>query len=140
MTTTIHPDRRLSRIAPLSRILRYDDFDEGQNGWVPLIGNYEHSRDSILPEYRDLRPPMLSNLTLWDTGTHGSMGGTYALKRHTFRQLSQIQLECHFTFKPEASTLRGEMDVRTALSQCAGLRTSCSLADKTADQSLGNDR
>ena len=62
MTTTIHPDRRLSSIAPLS--------------WVPLIGNYEHRRDSILPEYRDLRPPVLSNLTLWDTGTHGSMGST----------------------------------------------------------------
>ena len=103
MTTTIHPDRRLSRIAPLS--------------WVPLIGNYAHRRDSISPEYRDLRPPVLSNLTLWDTGTHGSMGSTYALKRHTFRQLSQIQLECHFTFKPEASILRGgEMDVNSAIS------------------------
>ncbi|MEC8992898.1 MAG: DUF6772 family protein [Candidatus Latescibacterota bacterium] len=30
---------RLSRFSPLSRILCYDDFDEGLNGWCPLIGN-----------------------------------------------------------------------------------------------------
>ncbi len=35
------------------------------------------------------------------------------IKRHTFRELSAIQLECYFTFKPEASNLQlGEMDVR----------------------------
>ena len=71
---------------------------------------------------------MLSNLTMWDTGTAGSMEGTYALKlatrpqagglsvgikRHTFRALGQVQLECYFAFKPEASKLKlGEMDVR----------------------------
>ena len=26
---------------------------------------------------RDLRPPQLSNLTFFDTGTHGSIDGTY---------------------------------------------------------------
>ena len=37
------------------------------------------------------------------------------IKRHTFRELSAIQLECYFTFKPEASNLQlGEMDVRAA--------------------------
>ena len=75
----------------------------------------------MLPEYADMRPPMLSNLTMWDTGTAGSMEGSYALKlasraragslatsikRLTFRRRGQIQLECYFTFKPEASELR----------------------------------
>ena len=112
---------RLSRFDPLERILCYDDFDAGLNGWTGLIGNYEDSLDSMLPDYQDLRPPMLSNLTMWDTGTAGSMEGTYALKlatrpqagglsvgikRHTFRALGQVQLECYFAFKPEAFFVR----------------------------------
>ena len=121
-------DPRLSRFDPLERIFFYDDFDEGIQGWSELIGNYEHSLDSMLPEYSDMRPPMLSNLTMWDTGTAGSMEGTYALKlasraragslatsikRQTFRKRGQIQLECYFTFKPEASELRLSLnDVR----------------------------
>ena len=124
-TTT---DPRLSRFDPLERIFFYDDFDEGIRGWSELIGNYEHSLDSMLPEYSDMRPPMLSNLTMWDTGTAGSMEGAYALKlasraragslatsikRQTFRKRGQIQLECYFTFKPEASELRLSLnDVR----------------------------
>ncbi len=123
-----HIDTRLSRFDPLERIIFYDDFDEGIHGWSELIGNYEHSLDSMLPEYRDMRPPMLSNLTMWDTGTAGSMEGTYALKlssrakagsiatsikRQTFRRRGHIQLECYFTFKPEASELRLSLnDVR----------------------------
>jgi len=113
---------------PLDRIFFYDDFDRGLQGWTGLIGNYEDSLDSILPEYRDLRPPMLSNLTAWDTGTAGSFAGTYAMKlatrpragamsvgikRTTFRQAGPIRLEAIFTFKPEADELRlSETDVR----------------------------
>lgn len=119
---------RLSRFDPLERILFYDDFDTGINGWSELIGNYEDTLDSILPEFRDLRPPQLSNLTMWDTGTAGSMEGNYALKvasrphkgaiavnikRQTFRVRKNIQLECYFTFKPEAAALQlSELDVR----------------------------
>jgi hypothetical protein len=118
-----HPD--LSRFDPLSHILSYDDFDRSLHGWTGLIGNYEASLDAVLPPYRDLRPPMLSNLSMWDT-----MNGTYALKlatrpqrgalavavkRLTFRQLGPIRLEAYFTFKPEASELRlSETDVRAA--------------------------
>lgn len=118
----------LSRFDPLSRIITYNDFDHGLHGWTGLIGNYEHSLDSVLPPYRDLRPPMLSNLSMWDTGTAGSMDGTYALKlatrpnagalsvgvkRLTFRQLGPIRLEAYFSFKPEASALElSESDVR----------------------------
>jgi len=123
-----YTDPRLSRFDPLSRILYYDDFDDGINGWSELIGNYTGSLDNMLPEYRDMRPPMLSNLTMWDTGTAGSMDGTYALKlatraqrgaiatsikRQTFRKRGLIQLECYFSFKPEASELKlSELDVR----------------------------
>src|SRR6476646_9907310 len=76
-------DPRLSRFNPLGRILCYDDFDLGLQGWTGLIGNYEGNMDSLLPGYRDLRPPMLSNLTAWDTGTDGSWNGTYAMKLAT---------------------------------------------------------
>lgn len=122
----INPD--LERFDPLERIFFYDDFDRGLQGWTALIGNYEESLDSILPEYRDLRPPMLSNLTAWDTGTAGSFAGNYAMKlatrpqpgamsvgikRTTFRHAAPIRLEAIFTFKPEADELRlSESDVR----------------------------
>ena len=113
-------DAALSRFSPLSRILFFDDFDRGLNGWTALIGNYEGSLDSMLPEYRDLRPPMLSNLSMWDTGTVGALDGTYAmklatrarasslavaLKRLTWRYAGPIQMEVFFTFKPEAVAL-----------------------------------
>ena len=113
-------DPRLSRFSPLSRILFFDDFDRGMNGWTGLIGNYEGSLDTMLPEYRDLRPPMLSNLSMWDTGTVGGLDGTYALKlatkprpgglavalkRLTWRTAGPLQIEIIFTFKPEAVAL-----------------------------------
>ena len=68
----LRSDPGLSRFDPLSRIIVYDDFDRGLQGWTSLIGNYEGSLDAILPPYRDLRGPMLSNLSMWDTGTDGS--------------------------------------------------------------------
>ena len=121
-------DPRLSRFDPLENILFYDDFDDGLHGWSPLIGNYEYTLDSILPDYVDLRGPQLSNLTMWDTGTAGSMTGSYALKlatrpragslgvaikRQTFRKLTKIQFECYLCYKPEASELKlSATDVR----------------------------
>lgn len=106
---------------PLSNILYADDFDRGLEGWTGLIGNYEDSLDSILPGFRDLRPPMLSNASVWDTGTGGSALGTYSMKlatraqqqsmavgikRVTFAVACPIQVEALFTFKPEASQLQ----------------------------------
>ena len=126
--TLMRAQPELSRFDPLPRILFHDDFDRGLQGWTGLIGNYEGSLDSMLPPYRDLRPPMLSNLTAWDTGTAGSLAGTYAMKlatraqtgslavgikRATFRMPSPIRLETYFAFKPEANELRlSEIDVR----------------------------
>jgi hypothetical protein len=124
----LRADPQLSRFSPLSRIIFYDNFDWGLQGWTALIGNYEDNLDSILPGFRDLRPPMLSNLTAWDTGTDGAFSGNYAMKlssrpkagsmgvaikRITFQEAGPIRLEAYFTFKPEASELRlSETDVR----------------------------
>jgi hypothetical protein len=121
-------DPRLSKFNPLSRIIFYDDFDHGLQGWSELVGNYEHSLDNMLPGLSDMRPPMLSSGTQWDTGTAGSMEGTYALKlatrpraghmaadlkRVTWRQRGPLRLETYFAFKPEASELLlSEVDVR----------------------------
>lgn len=125
----MHTQANLSHFDPLPTILFHDDFDAGLQGWTGLIGNYEDTLSSILPPYRDLRPPMLSNSTVWDTGTAGSLSGTYAMKlatrpqkgslavgikRLTYRFQGPIQLEAYFTFKPEASQLRlSETDVHS---------------------------
>lgn len=116
----VPPDAALSRFSPLRRILFFDDFDRGLGGWTAHIGNYEGSLDTMLPEFRDLRPPMLSNLTMWDTGTVGAIDGTYALKlatrpkassmaaalkRITWRHAGALQLEAFFTYKTEAVAL-----------------------------------
>lgn len=113
-------DPRLSRFDPLPRIIALDEFDRGHCGWSQLVGNYEGSLDTILPGYRELNGPMLSSISHWDGGTHGSMDGTYALKvptrarrdsqavaikRLTFREPGPIRLEFYMTFKPEANEL-----------------------------------
>lgn len=117
-TALLRANPQLSRFNPLSRIIYYDDFDEGLNGWTSLIGNYENDLDNMLPGYRQLTTPMLSNLSFWDNGTHGSFDGTYAMKiatkpdagaqnvgikRITYIEPCPIQVEFFFTFKPEAS-------------------------------------
>jgi hypothetical protein len=73
----------LSRFNPLRRILFYDDFDNGINGWAELAANHNGDLDKLRPVLRDMRPPQLSNCTFFDTGTHGSISGTYALKLAT---------------------------------------------------------
>ena len=79
----LRADPDLSRFDPLSRIIADDDFDGGLQGWSSLTGNYEDTLDSILPEYHDMRGPMLSNLSMWDTGSDGSYSGAYAMKLAT---------------------------------------------------------
>ena len=122
-------DPALSRFDPLPRIIAFDDFDRGFCGWTQLVGNYEHSLDSMLPGYAQHSQAMLSTLSTWDFGSHGSFDGSYALKvaskprvgaqnvaikRLTFRKRGPIRLEFYFTFKPEANELRLlETDVRS---------------------------
>jgi len=124
-----HADPALSRFDPLPRLLCLDNFNTGSCGFVQLIGNYEGSLDSMLPEYARYSQPMLSTINHWDTGSQGAMSGNYALKlatraqagsqnvaikRLTFRKRGPIRLEFYFTFKPEASEMRlSEADVRS---------------------------
>ncbi|MBK9166120.1 MAG: hypothetical protein IPM24_01510 [Bryobacterales bacterium] len=111
----------LSAFDPLPRVLFADDFDNGLNGWITVIGNYEDSLDSIIPEYQGWQAPMLSNLTMWDTGTAGSLNGVYAMKlatrpreasiahamkRLTSRRAVRVRIEYYFAFKPEPSRMR----------------------------------
>jgi hypothetical protein len=113
-------DPELSKYNPLSRIIAFDQFSKGFRGYTALIGNYEHTLDNVLPGFRDMSQPMLSNGTHWDTGSHGAHDGTYALKiatrprprsvnmalkRFTFRQACPIQIETYFALKPEATDL-----------------------------------
>jgi hypothetical protein len=63
-------DPALSRFDPLPRIIAFDDFDRGFCGWTQLVGNYEHSLDSMLPGYAQHSQAMLSTLSNWDFGSH----------------------------------------------------------------------
>ncbi len=45
-----------SRFDPLPRIIAFDDFDRGICGWTQLVGNYEHTLDSMLPGYAQHTP------------------------------------------------------------------------------------
>jgi hypothetical protein len=125
----LRADPRLSRFDPLSRIILFDDFDDGLNGWTTLVGNYENSIDTMTRSYARHTQPMLSQIAHWDAGTHGAFDGTYALKiatrpskgerntaikRVTFRKAGPIRLETYFTFKPEANELKlSDVDVRS---------------------------
>lgn len=109
-------DVRLSKYNPLGRILYFDDFDEGMNGWCELVGNHAGDLDQIRPIAKDFRPPQLSSCTFFDIGTHGSVDGTYslklatrplpnhsavAIKRLTYAARGLVQFETYFTFKAE---------------------------------------
>lgn len=119
---------RLSRFNPLPRILAFDDFDEGVNGWTELIGNHDGDLDHVSPNKRDFRPPQISSCTFFDVGTHGAMDGTYALKlatrarpdhmavaikRLTLAAPGRVQLEMYFTYKAEATVPYGPNDDAT---------------------------
>lgn len=128
----IKVDPRLSRFDPLRRIIFFDDFDDGLRGWTELMPNYEGSLDHLMNPNSymllDKRPPMLSSSSTWDTGTAGSLDGTYALKvttrpqkghlpkalkRITWFRRGLLQCEAIFTFKAEASELTlGDVDFR----------------------------
>ncbi|MAE67386.1 MAG: hypothetical protein CMJ18_24260 [Phycisphaeraceae bacterium] len=117
LETLRRADPRLSKFNPLPRILFFDDFDEGINGWCELCGNHDNDLDNVKPRTRDLRPAQLSNCSFFDIGTHGSVDGVYALKlatrprpnhmamlikRLTYAKRGLVQVETYFTYKAEA--------------------------------------
>lgn len=125
----LRADPRISRFDPLSRIFYFDRFEHGLQGWTGLIGNFEDSLDRMHPGFRQFTGPMLSTLSFWDCGSHGAMGGSYAMKittrpktgaanvavkRITYLKPCPIQIEFFFCFKPEAIELKlSETDVRS---------------------------
>lgn len=113
-------DLRLSKYNPLPRILTFDDFNDGTNGWVELSGNYDGrgSLESLDKQFTDMRPPQLSNANFFDVGTHGAMTGTYSLKlatralpghtavairRLTMSGRGKLQIEAYLSYKAEAT-------------------------------------
>ena len=127
-----------SRFNPLKRVLCYDVFDRGFNGWMVLLPNFTEHPDFDVPPTKvnkDQWPPvMLSSATYRFPGTHGSMSGTYSLKLstrpvanpysmppapgsmgHAIKRLSNmdpnaryLQLECWFADTGEQNEVDGD--------------------------------
>jgi hypothetical protein len=76
----------LSKYKPLSKILCYDDFDHGLNGWIDLRCNLVepgfYPRKSVYDKMQ-AAPVALSAAAYGWSGTHGSMNGLYSLKLST---------------------------------------------------------
>ena len=77
----------LDRFNPLDRVLTYDVFNTGFNGWMTLLPNFTQApefdvRYSIVDKTQ-FPPVMLSSATYRYPGTHGAMSGTYSLKIST---------------------------------------------------------
>ena len=51
-----HAPRRPGAVALRSAVADhlFDDFDRGFSGWTQLVGNYEHTLDTMLPGYAQL--------------------------------------------------------------------------------------
>ena len=68
-----------SRYQPLKRVLSYDVFNTGFNGWMTLMPNFTEYPDFDVPKTlvnKDQWPPvMLSSATFRYPGTHGAMSG-----------------------------------------------------------------
>lgn len=87
MDQVIALERGLSKFQPLKKIICYDDFDRGLNGWLDLHPNYVGKDFNLLRhsqvEKTQWGPIMLSSASYRFAGTHGSMDGTYSLKLAT---------------------------------------------------------
>jgi hypothetical protein len=141
----------LSRFNPLSRILFVNDFDGGTHGWCELSGNHDNDLDNLRSRARDLRPPQLSNCTFFDTGTHGSISGTYALKlatrpqpnhmsqaikRFTYVSKGLVQFETYFSFKAETVLGQASEDIANGRSWDGNYHPS---AAQFGDFAISND-
>ena len=134
-------DPQLERFNPLSRIVTFDDFDAGFNGWLDLTPNYVQdgyeSFDSVV-DLSSFAPTMLSSAPMRFAASHGSMNGNYSLKLTTaptggpptepprpgsmglaikrlsrFDDSSLIQIETWYSYTPEQDRVGlGEEDIR----------------------------
>ncbi len=79
-------ERQLDRFNPLKKIITFDDFDRGFNGWMDLTPNFVYSDYESFDSVVDLTswaPSMLSSASMRFASSHGSMEGTYSLKLST---------------------------------------------------------
>lgn len=141
MQRVLSYERGLEKFNPLARILTYDDFDLGFNGWMDLTPNF------VYPDYRQARtvvdlaswaPTMLSAAPMRFAASHGSMEGTYSLKLSTkpvanrweeplapgsmgcaikrlsgFGNPSKLQIEAWYSYTPQQDREGlGEEDIR----------------------------
>jgi hypothetical protein len=134
-------DRGLERFAPLERVITYDDFDAGYNGWLDLTPNYVYDGYESFPSAVDLgswAPCQLSSGPMRFASSAGSMEGTYSLKLttaptggphtepprpgsmgHAIKRLSRfgdpefIQIEAWYSYTPVQDRVGlGEEDIR----------------------------
>lgn len=134
-------DRGLERFNPLGRVITYDDFDTGYNGWMDLTPNFVYddyeSFDSVV-DLTSWPATQLSTAAMRFASSHGSMEGTYSLKLttaptggphtepprpgsmgHAIKRLSRfgdpdlIQIEAWYSYTPSQDRVGiGEDDIR----------------------------
>lgn len=141
MERLITYERQLGRFNPLARVVTFDDFDHGFNGWMDLTPNYVYDNYESFDSAVDLSswaPAMLSSASMRFAASHGSMEGTYSLKLTTgpvaaphtqppangsmgvvlkrlsrFGDPSKIQIEAWFAYTPAQDRVgHGEEDIR----------------------------
>jgi len=141
VTKTISGPLELDRFDPLSRILTFDVFRSGFNGWMTLMPNFTQppdfgTRETVF-EKTQVAPVMLSSATFRYPGTHGAMSGNYSLKLstrpvasryeeipvpgsfgHALKRLSfhrpqrgLVQLEMWFSYTAEQDRVAGSDDL-----------------------------
>lgn len=87
MNSIIALDHEFSKFNPMKKIICYDDFDKGLNGWMDLHPNYV-GKDFNTLRYSHIDKTqwgsiMLSSASFRFVGTHGSMSGNYSMKLAT---------------------------------------------------------
>lgn len=141
MQKLITYERGLERFNPLARVITYDDFDRGFNGWMDLTPNFVYDNYESFDSAVDLTswaPAMLSSGSMRFAASHGSMEGTYSLKLTTgphaaphtqppadgsmgvvikrlsrFGDPSKIQIEAWYAYTPAQDRVGlGEEDIR----------------------------
>jgi hypothetical protein len=141
MDRIIAYERGLERFNPLARVITYDDFDKGFNGWLDLTPNFVYDNYESFESAVDLTswaPAMLSSASMRFAASHGSMEGTYSLKLTTaptggppteppadgsmgvvikrlsrFGDPSKIQIEAWYSYTPAQDREGlGEEDIR----------------------------
>ncbi|GAB3630685.1 hypothetical protein GCM10027421_00380 [Microbacterium shaanxiense] len=134
-------DRGLERFNPLARVITYDDFDTGYNGWLDLTPNYVYQDYESFDSAVDLGSwpaTQLSSASMRFASSSGSMEGTYSLKLttaptggphtepprpgsmgHAIKRLSRfgdpryIQIEAWYSYTPTQDREGlGEEDIR----------------------------